>query len=229
VAVSHTFKGHSDHLLGMAFSPDGKHLATALGERFGSIQQPGEVMLWDLTSGKEVRTLRGGKWLVTYLTFTPDGKRLLAADVGGTVKVWDVKSGEEVRSFPYTHADVRGSMVLSPDGKRLACNSEGPDHQPMVRVYDIASGDEVVALTGHASRVTCLVYSPDGKRLVTGNEDGTVKLWDAATGQEVLTLSGHNDPIERVAFTRDGRRLVSSSRKEVKAWDATPLEEAPGK
>jgi WD40 repeat protein len=80
-----------------------------------------------------------------------------------------------------------------------------------------------------ATWISCLAYSHDGKRLVTGSDDENVKVWDVTTGQEVLTLSGHSRPISGVAFSRDGRRLVSSCGKQIRVWDATPVREAGGK
>jgi len=106
--------------------------------------------------------------------------------------------------------------------------------QALVRVYDLASGREVLSMAGHSSWVNCLVYSPDGKRLVTGSADENVKLWDTTTGQEVFTLTGHSRQVIGVAFSPDGRRLASCSYgsgryDEVRVWDATPPDEGPRK
>jgi WD40 repeat protein len=66
-----------------------------------------------------------------------------------------------------------------------------------------------------------LTFSPDARRIVTANQDSTVKLWDATTGQEVLALKGHTGPVISVAFSRDGKRLASASEDgSVKIWDA---------
>jgi WD40 repeat protein len=214
----------------LAFSPDGKQLATVLADPFGPMEQPTRVVLWDLVTGKEVRSLRGDNRCATFVRYTPDGKHLLAASLGGTVKVWDVESGKEVRQFQYQGPDFSGKdnlVTISPDGKHLACAShEDWNGQPMVRIYEIASGHEATKLIGHATWITCLAYSPDGMRIVTGSDDENVKVWDVATGQEVLTLSGHTGALTGVAFSPDGRRLVSSGGKEVRVWDGTPVEEA---
>jgi WD40 repeat protein len=214
----------------VAFSPDGRQLVTALGNRAGPSERPTEVKLWDAATGQEVQTLRGDNWLTTYVAFTPDGEQLLAASVGHTVNVWDAKSGQEVRRFSYTPSGRGDSIALSPDGKHLACASEDADtYQPIVRIYDVTSGREALRLTGYANRVMGLVYSPDGKRLATGGGDETLKVWDVTTGQEILTLAGHGNPVTGVAFSPDGRLLASSSRSEVKIWDATPPDDGPRK
>jgi WD40 repeat protein len=214
----HALKG-----FGPAFSPDGRRLATISGNRWGSWKQPGEVKLWDVATGKEVRPLRGDNWLILFAAFTPDGKQIVSVSAGDTARVWDADSGDEVRHFRCPH-DAGNAVALSPNGKYLA--SAGEDStadQPRVRIYAVSSGREAATLTGHDSRIGCLAYSPDGKRLATGSSDQTVKLWDPTTGQELLTLTGHTGHITGMAFSPDGRRLTSSTFDEVRIWDATPL------
>jgi WD40 repeat protein len=84
-------------------------------------------------------------------------------------------------------------------------------------------GRELLTLEGHSGGVTSVAFSPDGKRIVSGSYDNTVKVWDAETGQETLTLKGHSDYVRSVSFSPDGRRIASgSSDKMVKVWDAEP-------
>jgi WD40 repeat protein len=218
----HTLKG-----FGPAFSPDGRRMATIIGNRWGSWKQPGEVKVWDVATGKELGTLRGDNWLILFAAFTPDGKQVVSASVGETARVWDADSGDEVRHFRFPHGNA---FVLSPDGRYLASAGEDATAgQPRVRIYEVSSGREAATLTGHDSRIGCLAYSPDGKRLATGSGDQTVKLWDTATGQELLTLTGHADTITGVAFSPDGRRLASSTFTEVRIWNATPRDDGPRK
>jgi WD40 repeat protein len=217
----HSLKG-----FGPAFSPDGRRLATIIGDRWGGSEQPSEVKVWDVVTGKELRTLRSDKWLISFVAFTPDGKQIITASTGGMARVWDADSGDEVRFFRFPHGNA---VMLTPDGKYLASAGEDSTAEPpRVRIYELSSGREAATLTGHDSRISCLAYSPDGKRLATGSSDLTVKVWDPATGQEVLTLIGHTSAITGVAFSPDGRRLASSTFDEVKIWDATPLGEGPG-
>ena len=81
-------------------------------------------------------------------------------------------------------------MAFSPDGKRLASANLGG----AVKVWDAGTGQETLALEGHADGVWCVAFSPDGQRIASGSGDGTVKVWDAATGRETLTLKGHTEP-----------------------------------
>ena len=110
------------------------------------------------------------------------------------------------------------SVAFSPDGESLATAGFRS-----VTIWSLATGKEIKVLRGHISQVRQAVFHPDGKRLASAGDDGTVKIWDVQTGQEVLTLRGHSGPVCDVAFSPDGRQLVSASRDgTVKIWDATP-------
>jgi WD40 repeat protein len=200
---------------GVAFSPDGRVLASA---------GRGGVKLRDAATGKEVFTLRGHTKEVRGVTFSPDGKRLATAGDDGTVRVWDPKTGKEVRAIRAHNAPVR-SVAFSPDGKRLASGSYdslGPGGQ--MKVWDAGTGKEVLALKH--GRVAGVAFSPDGRRLASANTNKTVKVWDSATGQELLTLRGHTSIVNGVAFSPDGKRLASAGWDQVvRVWDARTGEE----
>jgi hypothetical protein len=94
---------------------------------------------------------------------------------------------------------------LSPDGKRIAWVAENGDNKT-VKVWDAHTGVELAALRGHADRVECVAYSPDGRRIVTGSYDSTVRVWDAHTGDNLAVLSAHQHSLVR--YSLDGRRIV---------------------
>ncbi len=110
------------------------------------------------------------------------------------------------------------SATFSPDGKQIV--SCGVDKT--IKVWDAATGVEVMTIRGHERLVGPVSFSPDGKRITSGGGDKTIKVWDVATGAELKTLRGHQDYIESVSFSPDGRRIVSGSAdKTIKVWDAT--------
>jgi WD40 repeat protein len=230
-------KGHSGPVNGVAYSPDGRHLASASGAVSDSKQAkviPGQVKVWDAQTGQETLTLQGAAQ-EGRVAFSPDGRRLACASQDGTVKVWDAQTGQEALSLK-GHTQFFQGVAFSPDGRRLACVTGGVYYtrgqpgarnnvwllQPgEVRLWDAQTGQEVLCLKGHSSWITCVAFSPDGRRLASASTDRTVKVWDAQTGQELLSLKGHTDTVLCLAYNRDSRRLATASvDNTVKVWDA---------
>jgi len=208
-----TWKAHNDQVWGVAFSPDGKRLASSSGDR--------TVKVWDADNGKSICTLKGHGGTVWGVVFSPDGKRLVSSSSDQTLKVWDAANGQEMLTLR-GHKDAVEGFALSPDGKQLA--SAGFDGT--VKLWDPVSGQETLALQGHTDAVRMVAFSPDGKRLASASNDGTVKVWDIASDPEALTLKGHTGDVWGVAFSPDGKRLASASGdKTVKVWDTTSGEE----
>jgi WD40 repeat protein len=203
----------------VAFSPDGKTLASG-----GRCIR--EIRLWDVTTGKQTATLKGhDEYGVGVLAFTPDGKTL--ASVGGhdgALKLWDVATGENTATRKL--ADSTPAAAVSPDGKKVATaicivesiKGENVITDNSVKLWDAAAGKQQATLK--AADVSSMVFSPDGKTLVTGSEKGNIHLWDVATGKELATLKGHTDKVLSLAYSADGKVLASGSAdKTIKLWD----------
>ncbi|MDA1055848.1 MAG: protein kinase [Planctomycetota bacterium] len=209
----------ANKVVGIAFSPDGKQLASAGGTP-SNTRRPGEVSVWDVTTGQQTLTLKGHSAGVSGVAFSPNGRSLASASWDKTVKVWDTTSGQETITLR-GHTDGVNSVAISPDGKRLASGSD----DKTVKVWDFTTGQEMLTLKGHDDGLTAVMFSPDGKWLASADSHA-VKLWDAASGQATLTLEGHGDWIDDLAFSPDGKRLASASEdKTVKVWDVTTGQE----
>lgn len=210
--VQFTLRGHTAGLWDIAFSPDGKRLATA------SID--GTAKVWDAATGRELLTLCCHSAIVYSIAFSSDGTRLATGSWDKTAKVWDAVTGQEILNLR-GHTDFIRGIAFSPDGTRLATASI----DKTARVWDARTGQELLTLTGHIGGVSNIAYSPDGKRLATSSwsdeQEHTAKVWDAISGKLLLTLSGHTSTIYDIAFSPDGKRVATAGDDgTAKIWDS---------
>lgn len=193
-----TFKGHKRSVESVAFSPDGKRIA--------SVSRDGSGKIWDAATAQVLLTLNGHESDVFSIAFSADGKLLATGSRDKTARVWESSTGYELLTLRGHKGAVR-SVAFSPDGKRVATASE----DTTAKIWDVKSGSEIKTLKGHKDRINSIAYSLDAKRLATASWDKTVKLWDATTGQEIRTLTGHENFVSSVAFSPDARKLATGS------------------
>ena len=191
------FKGHRGNVSSVAFSPNGKILAS------GSWDDT--IKLWNPTTGQYLTTFHGHNSDVNTIAFSPDGDILASGSDDDTIKLWN--SDGQVRATLHGHADNVNSIAFSPDGKILASGSR----DNTIRLWNPTTEQHTAILEGHTDWVRNVAFSPDGGTLASASDDRTIRLWDSTTGQHLATLSGHRGYVYSVSFSPDGTTLASGS------------------
>jgi len=195
------FPGHAEDVTSVAFSPDGKRLASASSDR--------TVKLWEVETGELVRVLSGHKRGVLSVAFSPDGRLLASGSADGTVRLWDSGTGE-LAMAPLVGRRAACSIAFSPDGKVLA--SGGDDKS--IRLWDVNTGKVVSILSGYKDGVNVVAFTSDGRMLGSVGDDGWFRLWDIATGvclRGVCWQTGYGFAAS-LAFSPDGMLWASGTK-----------------
>lgn len=201
-------------LSAMAMSPDGSIIAVGA--------DGGAILQWDLATLTALPPLQpvGTYAAASSLAFSPGGDIIAASipsDGGvGDILLLDVATHRVLTTLSSKQHIVR-SMAFTPDAKTLAAGGWGDDR---VKLWNVATGDQIASLEGHDNTVNGLAFSPAGNILASGSNDNTVKLWDVASWKEIVTLTGHSNAVTSLAFSPDGNTLASASLdRTVKLWD----------
>ena len=196
-------------ILSVAFSPDGKLLATG--------DSNGEIHLCQVANGQQIVICKGHTNWVVSLAFTPDGSVLASGSTDYTVRLWDVSTGQCLQTLWKHDSDV-WSVAFSPDGDLLA---SGSDDQT-IRLWSVKTNECLRILRGHTNWVLSVAFSPDGLTLVSGSDDHAIRLWNISTGECLKIFQGHLDGIRSIALSSDGQTLASGSEDhKIKLWDVS--------
>ncbi len=245
-----TFTGHTGPIFGMAFSSDNKYILTSAGDKtvrvwdidtgqedrlfnfpavVGTLAvspdnkwilaggDPGTTSLWTLHSKPALPVLHHGGF-VSAVAFSPDGKLILTGGSDGAARLWDAVTGQNLDEF-VGHTDfINFGAAFSPDGKHIVTGS----WDATVRVWDTQTGEEIHQFTVDTKAVNSVMYSPDGRYILTAGDDG-VRLWDAKKGEKIRQF-GDIAGVYRAIFSPDGKYVLTSGSfmdGTARLWDAS--------
>ncbi|RYO27977.1 Vegetative incompatibility protein [Alternaria arborescens] len=191
----------------LAFSPDGKEIASA---SIGPV-----IRVWDVKSKTALFVYHGQKDKTGTVAISPDGKMVASGSDDASVMVWN----RETRAVMFNlegHTRWVNTVVYSPDGRILASGSM----DETIRLWDATNGEECKRWEGDLSCINSIAFSPDGKYLASATSDWLVRIWDVSKNIVHLVLDGHSGPVNTVQFSPDGTQLVSGSDDmTIKVWD----------
>ena len=241
-----TFRGHTQGIWSVDFSPDGLTLASGGSDRY--------VRIWDIETGRLLRSLRGHTQDIRQVVFSPDGQILATGSEDRTIRLWNPNTGETTRLLftRYDHAVC--SLSFSPDGLMLARGGQNKD----IKIWEVTTGTELMTLLGKDQFdhhwAVCTAFCPDGIHLVSGSDIGKLKLYEVLpSGEEKVVHNGHwrdeiddeetevrgyfvddhggfQKPMEfwigALIFTPDGKTMISGSRDStIKFFEMPDLQE----
>ncbi|TFK74124.1 WD40 repeat-like protein [Pluteus cervinus] len=210
--VMDPLKGHSNTVKSVAYSPDGRHIVSGSRDR--------TIRIWNASTGHPVMDpLQGHSDSVNSVAYSPDGRHIVSGSSNSTTRIWNATcTGQPVRDLLKGHSVF--SVAYSANGRHIVGTEMW---SCALIIWDAITGQQILhPFKGHKGQVTSAVYSPDGKHVISGSYDTTVRIWNTTAWQpDKDPLKGHTYAINSVAYSPDGRQVVSGSvDNTVRVWDA---------
>lgn len=200
------FKGHTKKVNTTAFSPDGELLAT--------VSDDNTIRIWNVISGKRVKTLKGHTDDVLCIEFSPNGRELLSGSKDTQIKLWNLSSTKEIRTYKL-HTAAVNTIKFDKSGEYFISGSA----DNTIRFWKINKRKSISVLTKHNAAINDLAFSPDGKYFASASNDNTIKLWSRNSRKLVNTYKGHSREVNAICFSNNSKIIYSASAdKTIKLW-----------
>ena len=228
-------EGDEPSIWDLAFSPDGRILATAAMKgtpqefAIAGVARPhknaetGSVRLWDVDKGVEIRCFPGKGCGPRCVAFSSDGSTLATGFSDATIRLYDPATGVE-RARLEVKDRLQGCLVFSPDGRTLASGTHPTTAEggvaASIHLWDVAKAKEIRQFAAHDMVVSGLSFSPDGRVLASCGGDNAIRLWEAGTGREILSsIANHSAVTSLVVAPADGTVITGGYDKTIRQWD----------
>ena len=195
----HLLFGHTNRVLALAYSPDGKLIASAGDDQ--------KIQVWSVDQNISVVTLNGHQSKIIDLVFYGNN-RLISASEDKSIRIWDIAQGSELDRFVLRSGRLTSIDFNQKNNFLVSGSSDG-----IVRLWDLKTKDLLAAFNQHQGIVWSVAFSPSGTHIASGSEDKTVHFWEVETKTLVSTFTGHNNRVWEVLFNFDGSQIISAD------WD----------
>ena len=208
--------GHAGKVKSVTFSPDGRYALSGSEDH--------TLKLWEVSTGKEIRTFRGLSQYVYSVAFSPNGKYILSGsgfhEREPALILWNVSTGEEIRRFE-GHSHAVTSVCFSTDGQYILSGggSGFKNKDATIKLWDVSSGKLIRTFYGHTKPVTAVAFSPDGQQALSASEDYSLKLWEISTGREIRTFKDAQTNI--LSLSPDGQYVLTEHFKKLDLFEVS--------
>ncbi|ETO05236.1 G-protein beta WD-40 repeats containing protein [Reticulomyxa filosa] len=200
-------QGHADEVRSVRFSADDSKIVSTSEDK--------TIRIWDVASGKQIRTFRGHDDFIYYAEFSLDGNTIVSCSYDRTIRLWNMKSGKEIMKLEI-HLYTPMYVSFSSDGKYIVSGSS----DNIVRLWNANSGKEIKTFEGHLGYAWDVHFSPNNQMILSSSNDKTIILWDIKSGKQLKQFKGHSERILSAKFSPCGQYIISCSHdKTIRIWD----------